>query len=361
MSQTPQQEQEILETLLSPISADHPEGEDLSYSELFQKINEARRADDPALAQGDWAAPLKVADWSKVRQLCEEGLCDDSKDLQLAAWYTEAITHLEGFPGAASGLRLIGELMRRFRETLYPNDPDERIGKFTWLSTQLGITLRQVPLTMPQHGGYDWFRWEETRTIANLQRLGGNAYDKAIKDGKLPVGSFEKSARESGADWYRILLEDLVETGVALEELDSVTEECFGEEAPSFAEIREALSACQDVARRLYELCGGLPNQLATNVQPGLDSPSDEQASTVPLSGSTASAMGPVKSRADAIHQLREIAQYFRMHEPHNPVALLAERAAKWAEMPLEHWLKTVIKDAPTLAQLRELLDFRPD
>jgi type VI secretion system protein ImpA len=39
------------------------------------------------------------------------------------------------------------------------------------------------------------------------------------------------------------------------------------------------------------------------------------------------------------------------------PVALLAERAANWAEMPLEHWLEAVIKDQSTLGQLRELLD----
>ena len=67
---------------------------------------------------------------------------------------------------------------------------------------------------------------------------------------------------------------------------------------------------------------------------------------------------GPIRSRDEAVNQLREIARFFRDTEPHSPVALLADRAARWAEMPLEQWLSTVIKDDVTLGQLRELLDW---
>jgi type VI secretion system protein ImpA len=64
----------------------------------------------------------------------------------------------------------------------------------------------------------------------------------------------------------------------------------------------------------------------------------------------------PVNSRAEAIDRLREIARYFRAHEPHSPAALLAERAARWAETPLEDWLAEVIKDKAALEKLREQL-----
>ena len=40
-------------------------------------------------------------------------------------------------------------------------------------------------------------------------------------------------------------------------------------------------------------------------------------------------------------------------------MTFLAERAASWAEMPLEKWLESVIKNDATLRQLRELLDIR--
>ena len=78
-------EQNRLEQLLLPISDVCPQGEDMAYSALFDEIREARRADDPALAQGDWEAAPKRAEWPRVRQLCEEALSRRSKDLQIAA------------------------------------------------------------------------------------------------------------------------------------------------------------------------------------------------------------------------------------------------------------------------------------
>jgi type VI secretion system protein ImpA len=42
-------------------------------------------------------------------------------------------------------------------------------------------------------------------------------------------------------------------------------------------------------------------------------------------------------------------------------VAYLVERAAAWAEMPLDNWLAEVVKDPPTLTQLRELLNLKRD
>ena len=78
-----------------------------------------------------------------------------------------------------------------------------------------------------------------------------------------------------------------------------------------------------------------------------------------PLNASVPASSGSPQSRADVIGLLHEAARYFRAHEPHSPVALLVERAARWAEMPLEDWLATVIKDGSTLGQLDELLGIR--
>jgi len=69
--------------------------------------------------------------------------------------------------------------------------------------------------------------------------------------------------------------------------------------------------------------------------------------------------IGSPPSRVQAIGLLHEAARYFRTYEPHSPVALLVERAARWAEMPLEDWLATVIKDGSTLGQIDELLGIR--
>ena len=65
---------------------------------------------------------------------------------------------------------------------------------------------------------------------------------------------------------------------------------------------------------------------------------------------------GPLASRRQALAQLRQVAEFFRRTEPHSPVAYLADKAARWGEMPLHVWLKRVIKDDATLAQMQEML-----
>lgn len=60
--------------------------------------------------------------------------------------------------------------------------------------------------------------------------------------------------------------------------------------------------------------------------------------------------------RQQALEQLRLVADFFRRTEPHSPVAYLAERAASWGELPLHLWLRAVVKDQGTLAQLDEML-----
>ena len=80
------------------------------------------------------------------------------------------------------------------------------------------------------------------------------------------------------------------------------------------------------------------------------------------LTASTAQAAtsGPIRSRADAIAQLRLIAQYFRETEPHSPVSYFAEKAASAGGQDLHTWLRSVIKDQGALAHLEEMLGVQP-
>ncbi|TJZ66844.1 type VI secretion system protein TssA [Chitiniphilus eburneus] len=359
-----QSRQDKLELLLAPVSEAQPAGSDLGYSPLFDQIREARRADDPVLSQGDWAASLKSADWPKTRKLCEDALIGQSKDLQLAVWYVEALTRIDGYAGLDFGLRFVAGLLQRYWETAYPeldpDDLDERVGKLEWLNTQLGRAIRQVPLIPQAHGGYDWYRWQESREVENLGLRDGEARERAIAEGKLSGEVFDKAAQYAGLPWFQTLSEQLTDARDAYAGLDSLCDERFGYAAPNLAEIREAINAASDVVNRLFEQFGGRAAATpAGETQPVMNTTPHDAPATPTATPQALIAAGPIASRADAIRQLRDIARFFRANEPHSPVALLAERAAKWAEMPLEDWLQTVIKDDSTLGQLRELLDFR--
>ena len=358
---------QLVAELLEPIPGGHPGGTDLAYFKEFDAIREARRADDPTLAQGAWVTEVKAAQWPLVRELCEEALRKKSKDFQIACWYTEALTRLEGFSGLDTGLKLLNGLLTDFWEFAYPEldptDLEERISKFEWLDTQMPHVLRSVPLTSAKSGGYSWLQWEESRSVENLGARDAQAKEAALAEGKLAADTFDKAAAASGGKFYEKLLAQLIAVQNTHAELETLVDRAFGADAPSLRSMRDAIAGCVDLANRLAVRTGAKAQPapaIARPITPVMDSPATDSIVTQQERPAMNAPQfsGPIQSRSEAVNQLREISRFFRDTEPHSPVALLADRAARWAEMPLEQWLSTVIKDDATLGQLRELLDW---
>lgn len=352
-------DQTLFNQLVAPIPGDHPGGEDMTFSPHFDLIREARRQDDASLAQGEWETELKSAEWPKVRQMCEDLLSRKSKDLQVACWYTEALCHLSGFDGLAFGVQVMEVLLTDFWEFLYPDlmedGLDERAGKIEWLNRQLPAAIRTIPLTTKNAGGYSWLLWDQSRSVDNLGLKDPAARDIAVAEGKLTGEVFDKAATQSGLPFYEALHARIRDASTRLEAIERHIDERFGDDSPGLKDLRKAVSDCEEVVVRIIGRLGGAtrPAEKVASSTP-MPVQGGEKLGTI-MSASVAA--GPIRSRADAVDSLRQVAQYFKQNEPHSPVALLAERAAKWAEMPLERWLASVIKDDATLAQLRELLD----
>src|SRR5262249_14112712 len=151
------------DTLLSPIPGDNPGGEALRYAGPYDAIEEARRADDQ-LAQGDWQRDTKASDWRRVVELSTDALVKRSKDIQTAAWLTEALVRLHGFPGLRDGAHLLRELVERFWDTLYPEiedgDTEARATPFEWMNQRLPEALKAVAIARSSRGDlYGWWHW----------------------------------------------------------------------------------------------------------------------------------------------------------------------------------------------------------
>ena len=65
---------------------DQPCGDDLSFSAAFDQIQEARRFDDPTLAQGEWVTEVKEADWRGVIRALGLGGLVRERDAYVAAY-----------------------------------------------------------------------------------------------------------------------------------------------------------------------------------------------------------------------------------------------------------------------------------
>ena len=133
----------LREDILAPIAGENPSGIDLRYDTkllIYDKIKEARRKDDE-LAQGDWQSERKTANYPLVIKLAQDTLATVSKDLQLAAWLTEALLETERYGGLCQGLTLCHGLLADFWDTVYPviedGDRELRARPLSWIGSML--------------------------------------------------------------------------------------------------------------------------------------------------------------------------------------------------------------------------------
>jgi type VI secretion system protein ImpA len=347
--------------LLSPISPESPGGEDLSFDPVMDDIREARRSEDPSLAQGAWVRNLKQADWGRVIQLSEELLKTRTKDLQVACWYAEALLKRDGFRGLVIGLKVVEGLLSQYWESMVPRledgGVDLRVGRLEWLDTTVGAAVREQPITSPGSGGHSWLRWKESRDVENLGLKDPAVKEAAIAEGKLSGEAFDKAVKASGASWFRRVHEESNAALAAFQALLATADRLLGLDSPVMETLKESIEACESLTRTLRSRFESVPA-----VEEAMPEPTVGAAPTaVSLDDAAPAPRAALASRAQAIARLREAAAYFRTYEPHSPVAALADRAARWAAMPLDAWLAEVVKDEAVLAQLRTLLDFQRD
>lgn len=341
--------------LLAPISEENVSGKDVSFEAIYDEIKEARRADADYLSQGDWKTNIKVAEWKKVKQLTCEVLKKHSKDLQITCWLIEALTHLHGLAGAGDGLLLLQQLLEKFWDTLYPekeeNDIELRVGRITWLDTNLPIALNECPLTAPtgEVKGYGRRRWQESRDVDNLARQSEQALQEALDEGKINSERWELTYKQTPAVFYETLLVDMNAAQQAFNALHETIEKLFVLDTPNINGLRETLSQMGKLIARLAadKGIGQMQNEAGES-----DVGGEPEAVVSQLR------QGAVTSRADALNRLNDVAEYFRLAEPHSPVAYLLDKARRWGNMRLDEWLREVVQDSGTRDRLRDHLGY---
>lgn len=322
-----------VEQLLKPVSSDAPCGADLAFSPELDAIVQARKADDPTIEQGAWVTTLKEADWKFVTRRCALLIETRSKDLQLAVWLAEASAKTGGLRLLGDALLVIGGLCEHFWEDLYPQADEDgferRIGNLCWLAARVPQLVAQCPVT---EGAA-----LSMRDIAAARAHGAEA-----------IANVEAARTRTSAAFQQALLDDCQHCLAAIEALDKAVDARIEADGPSFSAARTAL---QNLAHFVTPAAGAASN-LALSAAGAVALP----AAAAPSAAGMPVFAGAINSRAQALDQLRMVADYFRRTEPHSPVAYLADKAALWGEQPLHLWLKTVVKDAGALAHVEEML-----
>jgi type VI secretion system protein ImpA len=340
-----------LDSLLVPITPDAPSGRNLAYELEYDALREARRAEDDTL-QGAWQRNAKTAQWDRVLELGTDLIRRRSKDLQVAAWITEALTKLHGFAGLRDGLRLLHMLQQTFWDSCFPEvedgDLEARQSPYYFLNGAkiLPLSIRSIPLTTGFNGqNYSYLRWQESRDTDNTGLKNPDLLATLIAEGKITGEKFDEAVAQTPRSFYEALVADLDECLAAFKELDQGNDDKtrFGRDAPGLGEIRKALEDCRTrlapilAAKRIQE-----PDpeaQVETEAATEESSPDQDWSgggggavAEAPVRRPAAAARGtagPIASVADAERRIRDAAAYLRAHDPGRPVAYLAVRALR--------------------------------
>ncbi|WP_432730712.1 type VI secretion system protein TssA [Variovorax sp. W6] len=390
-----------LAAFLAPLedAIDGPAGPSLRYDPVHARIRDARSEEDASLPMGEWTRPLKKADWRAVETLCTEVLQRRSKDLQVAAWLTEAWTHRHAIDGLIAGARLLAGLARDYWGEVHPRigddgDADMRAATFVWINDTLAqALLMRVPLlawpdfSPPYINLGDWQRALSSEYGVGAAAAAGNAKSKAKEVAEEPSAQtvsrqdiLDRAARDLHA---LAALDDQVALAVdAWRELDALLDERMGIDAPSLSRLMEMLARMRQALRSLLqdrdprdEVKPALPmappanwtaeNDFAPATTPMDDSHmSDAPSPSFPHAAETLPqplASGRIGSRAEAYQLLELAAAYLMREEPHSPTPYLVNRAVAWGRMPLPQLMQEVLREDGDLNRYFSMIGVRPD
>lgn len=334
-----------VDSLLEPISAENPCGDDIGYDPQFIELDTILQG-----RQETQFASAEEPDWKVVTERCLE-LFQRSKDLRIAVRLSLGLLKTEGFPGFRDGLLVIKGLIERYWEPVYPrldpeddNDPLERVNILSSLATPAGTfgdplqilaRMRQAPLSeSPQMGRI------------SMADIAGTSPGGAppLSDSQVQ-GAFRSTPSEK----LKAIYEGITGAQGAVKEIDDILTKAVGN---SRAVAFDALaSLLKDLQKMLAPYAA--PND---SVEGG--------GETSAAGGSGAQADGPgisgsVRSRQDVVRVLDQICEFYRRTEPSSPVPLILQRARRLVDMDFVQLLTDLAPES--LNQINMIAGIRRD
>ncbi len=366
--------------LLAPIPGDDPAGAPLRYEGTYDRVREARRADDPALSQGIWTHEMKRADREGAAALCQAALRERSKDLQLAAWLLEAWLHLHGFAGAAAGLEVMLGLAERWWDGLHPRavggeDPCEaRALVVEWVDGVAADALALVPLTLPslsEAEPWSWATREGALRLENLARRDAAAARAAEARGAVTLARFDRAVSLTPTAFYASASASLRRAEAAAGRLQALLDTRCGAAAPGLLRARGVMAAVRGWAGQVLAARPPEPDLTPQEEPMSADPPAagarppaadDPPAAPAPAAvvAIAVAGRGPA-SRDEAYRWLEAAADYLAGAEPHSPVPYLVRRAVAWGRLPLPRLMQEFQRNGYDLGALQNVLGLDGD
>ena len=354
-----------IEALVAPLAGDAPSGIDLRgdpdpnspYRQL-KSARESARAAERSLLDDPTAGS---ADWSPVLAASTELLTSSSKDLEIAAWFIEALLRQHSFAGLRDGFVVVRRLCESAWDTLHPAITEEGIPDRVFALTGLNGDEREGTLIAPVRmrwlaagpAGEDLGLWHYERALDLEKIQDADQREQRVSAGTIPLATIESAVHAGDPGRYRRLAADIAGAREEFAALEAILSDKCGFDAPPGNNIRAVLEQCNEAVQFLAR------NHLETapaEVSSDADAGTGESAPSAGGGGMG----GPLQTRDQAFRMLESVAEYFRRTEPHSPLSYSLEQCVRWGRMPLPDLLAEIISDESARAAVFRLTGIRP-
>jgi type VI secretion system protein ImpA len=347
-----------LDALLAPIEGDVPGGanprDDTSATSLYYRIKDMRNAARTAERMAVDADATMPEEWQSVADTAIELIATQSKDLESAAWLTEALLRIEGFRGLRDSLNLIQGLVENFWDSLYPEADEDgiesKVAPVAGLngsgsSGTLEQPIRMVPLVTSSTGAYSLWHYEQA---LDLERVTDPERRQArIEAGAIELETFNQAVRDTPTADLAAALEAVEECLAALKAMSEALDQAAGPDSPSIGAIRDLLSR---IAGSIRHFAADKLAAAASAAAEAAATAGDGEASAEAGEGGGGGGGRMVRiegfaNREEALGALVRIASFFRKTEPHSPISYTIDDAVRRARMSLPDLLMELTQD----------------
>lgn len=367
-----------LELLSDPFEGDFPAGAWLRFDSVFDEVKRARMSESDYLPQGIWQRETKRANWSQSLELSFEVLRSRSKDLQFAAWLTEALSHLHGLRGTIKGVELINRLSTKLWVDLYPNiDDDEdftsRMLVLEWLDRTLPEAMDMVSVTSTGTEivhDFSLRQWQEIKRVSQVDegaaqtRRGRN---KEQAPAGINIDDFWVSIKRTPGEFFADLSAQIHQLEAVLVDAASTFAEICGPGSVRFPKLNTSITVMKkclsEIERYRHENSLDSTHQdepSLTEVEAQAGISSDAGVGQLPTSVRIpVDIIGEIKRVSDrdqAYKILESLAERIVEIDPHSAAPYLARKAASFKNYSFAELMLELVDDERMRKHLFKLM-----
>lgn len=343
--------------LIKPISEQKPCGEYLKtdrtkYRPLRNAFNQAKTSmkmiiDNNGLDDTNQLNLENINHWSELSEQCINSLENDTKDIEVLGWLITSQFILDkSLLGFYLSIKLLNTLLQNYWNIINPilskdldiNQQDLNSIRIRFLSQIFGESNNSGLLFMPLRltpvvGSFtlgDYLKSKEKNQLIKMKSDLKKNLSFNIEDIKEKKQNLNNAIIELKSIYNFITEKFNTKTLLPPPAIKSTIKEV--------SEIQSAIAFIFDLEERIKDV-----NEF--NSETPLTSISNSKDTNIVSSSLDTLSQSAITNREQAFQQLYIILNYFKTHEPHNPISFLLTKCIRWGQLSLPELLKEWFKD----------------